>query len=145
MCIISTEVSSESIVGNISLLVAPVINGIKFPTNMTFLYPDDILLLEKNDGTVKRIVNGSMLDEPLLDVNMAKSRKNGISITKQSIRMLQNTIYGASESAKMDVVYFFCFNVMDRRSRRRGKLVVKILDCRCYGHYLTIKMIIYKM
>lgn len=109
ICIISTEVSSESIVGNISLLVAPVINGIKFPTNMTFLYPDDILLLEKNQGTVGMVINGSMLDEPLLDVNMAKSRKNAISITKQGVRILQNTIYGASESARMDVVYFFLF------------------------------------
>ena len=29
------------------------------------------LMLEKNNGTVKRIINGSMLAEPLLDVNVS--------------------------------------------------------------------------
>jgi hypothetical protein len=36
---------------------------------MAFLGPDDILVLEKEKGTVQRIVNGEMLPEPLLDVS----------------------------------------------------------------------------
>jgi aldose sugar dehydrogenase len=34
--------------------------GLKFPTSMAFLDTNDILVLEKNEGKVKRIVNGIM-------------------------------------------------------------------------------------
>jgi aldose sugar dehydrogenase len=40
---------------------------------MAFLGPNDILVLEKDKGTVQRIVNGKLLPEPLLDVNVATS------------------------------------------------------------------------
>lgn len=51
---------------------------IKFPTDMVFLSPDDLLILEKNEGTVKRIVNGTMLLEPLLDLNVANKNERGM-------------------------------------------------------------------
>jgi aldose sugar dehydrogenase len=52
--------------------------GLKFPTSMAFLGPNDILVLEKNEGTVKRIVNGVMLPKPLLDVNVANKNERGM-------------------------------------------------------------------
>jgi glucose/arabinose dehydrogenase len=55
---------------------------------MAFLGIDDILLLNKNDGTVHRILNGSLLEEPLLDLNVANKRERGllgIASSKQSI------------------------------------------------------------
>jgi glucose/arabinose dehydrogenase len=45
---------------------------------MAFLDINDILLLNKNDGTVHRIVNGVLLEEPLLDVNVANKRERGM-------------------------------------------------------------------
>jgi glucose/arabinose dehydrogenase len=48
-----------------------VVDGLRLPTNMAFLGPNDILVLERWDGTVQRIVNGQMLSEPLLDANVA--------------------------------------------------------------------------
>jgi aldose sugar dehydrogenase len=45
---------------------------------MAFLAPDDILVLEKNNGTVHRIVNGNMLPKPLLDVNVATLSERGL-------------------------------------------------------------------
>jgi hypothetical protein len=51
---------------------------IKFSTDMVFLNPDDLLILEKNKGTVKRIVNGTMLSEPLLDLNVANKNERGM-------------------------------------------------------------------
>src|SRR5688572_8251475 len=51
-----------------SLKVELVFKGKMYPTNIAFLGPDDILVLEKNEGSVKRIVNGEMVQEPLLDV-----------------------------------------------------------------------------
>jgi glucose/arabinose dehydrogenase len=55
-----------------------VFKGLKFPTSMAFLGPDDILVLEKNNGTVRRIVGGKTLPEPLLDVNVATKEERGM-------------------------------------------------------------------
>jgi glucose/arabinose dehydrogenase len=46
--------------------------GLDFPTTMAFLAPDDFLILEKNTGNVKRIINGTVLDKPLLDITPNK-------------------------------------------------------------------------
>jgi aldose sugar dehydrogenase len=54
------------------------VDGLKNPTSMAFLGPDDILVLEKNNGNVKRIVHGEILDSPLLDVNVANQRHRGM-------------------------------------------------------------------
>jgi aldose sugar dehydrogenase len=55
-----------------------VFEGVDFPTSMAFLDPNDILILEKNKGTVKRIINGSMIQEPLVDVNVATRGERGM-------------------------------------------------------------------
>jgi glucose/arabinose dehydrogenase len=60
------------------LKVEVVFNGLEFPTSMTFLGPNDILVLEKNNGTVQRIVNGNLLPKPLLDVNVANRNERGM-------------------------------------------------------------------
>ena len=55
------EASQQPIIHDENLTVQVVFEGLKFPTSMAFLGPDDILVLEKNEGTVKRIVDGEML------------------------------------------------------------------------------------
>jgi aldose sugar dehydrogenase len=47
-------------------------------TSMAFLGPNDILVLEKNTGIVHRILNGKILPEPLLDVNVANQAERGL-------------------------------------------------------------------
>jgi glucose/arabinose dehydrogenase len=49
-----------------------------FPTSMAFLGPDDILVTTKDAGQVFRIVNGTMLEEPLLDVAVANKQLRGL-------------------------------------------------------------------
>jgi aldose sugar dehydrogenase len=61
-----------------NLEIQLVFKGLKNPSNMAFLGPDDILVLEKNDGTVRRIVNGTMLPEPVLDVGVANLVERGM-------------------------------------------------------------------
>jgi glucose/arabinose dehydrogenase len=61
-----------------NLRVEPVAGGLELPTSMAFLGPDDILVLEKEKGTVQRIVNGEMLPEPILDVNVATQSERGM-------------------------------------------------------------------
>lgn len=52
--------------------------GLKFPTGMAFLSPNYLLVLEKNEGNVKRIVNGTILQEPLLHVNISNYGERGL-------------------------------------------------------------------
>jgi aldose sugar dehydrogenase len=69
-----------------NLKVEKVFTGLRFPTKMAFLGPNDILVLEKDNGTVQRIVNGKMLPEPVLDVNVANKFERGllgIAVAKQ--------------------------------------------------------------
>jgi aldose sugar dehydrogenase len=63
---------------NSGLKVEEVLDGLDFPTSMAFLGPDDMLILEKNEGTVNRIVNGVLLEEPLLDVDVANDGERGM-------------------------------------------------------------------
>ena len=63
-----------------------VYQGLELPTNMAFLGPDDILVLEKNKGTIERIVNGVKLGEPVLDLGVASGeRLLGIAIQNNFI------------------------------------------------------------
>jgi aldose sugar dehydrogenase len=61
-----------------NLRVETIFEGLDFPSNMAFLDSDDILVLEKNSGTVKRIINGTMLEPPILDVSVASKNERGI-------------------------------------------------------------------
>ena len=55
-----------------------VLRGLTYATDMAFLGPNDILVTEKDTGNVRRIVNGVMLQEPLLDVNVATYGHRGM-------------------------------------------------------------------
>jgi aldose sugar dehydrogenase len=64
-----------------------VVEGLELPTTMAFLGPNDILVLEKENGMVKRIVDGNILPEPLLDVNVAGFIERcmcGIAVSKDT-------------------------------------------------------------
>ena len=68
----------EPAVKDPDLRIETVATGLMFPTTMAFMGPDDILVLEKNKGTVQRIVNGQMLGEPLLKVNVSSEVERGM-------------------------------------------------------------------
>ena len=57
-------------------VVSPATN--KGSTSMAFIGPNDILVLEKNSGKVKRIVNGSVLSKPVLDLAVANKIERGL-------------------------------------------------------------------
>src|SRR4051794_40541889 len=48
-----------------------VATGLRFPTTMAFLGPNDILVNEKNNGTVQRIIDGKTQPQPVLDASVA--------------------------------------------------------------------------
>ena len=68
-----------------NLGVELVSGGLELPTSMAFLGPEDILVLEKEKGTVQRIVNGVMLPTPVLIVDVATEVERcmcGIAVSK---------------------------------------------------------------
>ena len=70
-----------------NLKVEVVAQGLRSPTSMAFLGPNDILVMEKETGTVQRVVNGKMLPQPLLQVPVSTTSERGmlgIAIAKHS-------------------------------------------------------------
>jgi len=49
-----------------------------FPVSSMAFLGKDILILNKNNGSIYRIANGNTLDGPLLDVNVANKRERGL-------------------------------------------------------------------
>ena len=67
-----------------------VFKGLRYSTSMVFLGPNDILVVEKDIGTVRRIVNGAMLQQPLLDVKVATYGHRGMSGIAVDSSLLKN-------------------------------------------------------
>jgi aldose sugar dehydrogenase len=72
------DIGEEPIINDPDLKVEVVNSGLELPTGMAFLGPNDILVLEKDKGTVQRIIDGKMLPEPLLDVDVANKSERGL-------------------------------------------------------------------
>jgi aldose sugar dehydrogenase len=70
-----------------------VASGLRSPTTMAFLGPDDILVNEKLNGTVQRIINGKIQPQPILDVSVANKNERGmlgIAVTKPTTANNEN-------------------------------------------------------
>jgi aldose sugar dehydrogenase len=63
---------------NSNLAIEEYAGGLNFSSSMAFLGHDDILVLEKNSGQVRRIVNSAVLEEPVLDVPVATKDERGL-------------------------------------------------------------------
>jgi glucose/arabinose dehydrogenase/plastocyanin len=61
-----------------SLTVEKVTSGLKFPTSMTFVGNNDMLVTEKNTGKVIRVLDGQVQDNPLLDLPVATKIERGL-------------------------------------------------------------------
>lgn len=51
---------------------------LNFPTGIDFLGENDMLVIEKNTGQVKRILNNEILIDPVLDLNIASESERGL-------------------------------------------------------------------
>jgi glucose/arabinose dehydrogenase len=60
------------------LVVEVVATGLTQPTQMAFLAERDILVLQKSDGRVRRILDGVLLPDPVLDVAVHFSSERGL-------------------------------------------------------------------
>ena len=66
------------IISGADLKIEEVVEGLELPTSMAFLEPDDFLVLEKQSGTVKRVLDGTTLEQPVLDVSVANENERGM-------------------------------------------------------------------
>jgi aldose sugar dehydrogenase len=60
------------------LRVSEVVSGLSQPTAMAFIGPGDILVLQKGDGRVRRVINGVLQPEQVLDVSVDNSSERGL-------------------------------------------------------------------
>jgi glucose/arabinose dehydrogenase len=96
VCCSSGTASAVPTLKDTNLMVETVTTGLSSPTSMAFLAPNDVLVLEKNKGTVQRIKNGNLLSQPLLDVNVATNSERGmlgIDIVKISANIYYVFLY----------------------------------------------------
>jgi aldose sugar dehydrogenase len=85
---LSNTHASQIILTDPNLQVKTVAQGLQFPASMAFLNPNEILVLEKDEGKVLRVVNGNISGEPVLtlDVNhVFDSGLLGIAIDHQKV------------------------------------------------------------
>jgi DNA-binding beta-propeller fold protein YncE/plastocyanin len=73
---------------NTRIKIETVYDGLRFPTAIAFLGPDDMLVVQKTNNSIMRIVNGQMLDEPVLD--LGNNISSGAGVCLCDIALLQN-------------------------------------------------------
>jgi glucose/arabinose dehydrogenase len=75
---LSTQLAGGPVAVDPNLRVELVTDQIEFPTKMAFLGNNDILVLEKNKGLVKRVIDGVIQNDSLLDVPVANGVERGM-------------------------------------------------------------------
>jgi aldose sugar dehydrogenase len=120
--------SKEPVIKYPNLKAEEVFKGLSYPTGMAFLDQDDILVIEKDTGIVRRIVNGTMLQKPLLDVNVATQGHRGMlgiavsNISSSSLdREISNNTTQASNISKYVFLYYTAATTVDGEDITEGK------------------------
>src|SRR5215210_6185457 len=77
---------------------------------MAFLGPDDFLILEKNTGNVKRFVNGTLIEKPLLHVNTSTKDERGllgIAVSEKKEIFYENTFLIENKKLTHNVFLYY--------------------------------------
>ena len=89
-------------VTDLNLQVEQFARGLKLPTSMAFLGADEIVVIEKENGTVRKIIEGKVQAKPLLDVAVATKDERGmlgIAISRSEINERTYVFLYFTESA----------------------------------------------
>lgn len=70
--------AASQIVTDPNLTVQTVVTGLSLPTTMAFVGPGDILVLQKNNGQVRRVLNGVLQPAPVLDLPVNSVSERGL-------------------------------------------------------------------
>ena len=91
-----------------NLRIEEVVSGLKRPTAMAFLGDNDIIVTEKDNGTVRRVIDGVLQPEPLVDVAVANDNGTnergllGMAVAKQSETTTYVLIYYTESGGGQD-------------------------------------------
>lgn len=101
----------EIMLSDPKLKIELVTSGLDFPTTMAFLGPSDFLILEKS-GAVQRVIDGKVLDKPLLNVDVSVKDERGllgiaVSEKKENISNSQ-TIQNTNITHNVFLYYTIC-------------------------------------
>jgi glucose/arabinose dehydrogenase len=72
------------------------------------LGPNDILVLEKDKGTVQRIIDGKIMPEPILDVNVATNSERGM-LGIAAVTAENNPVLDSKPSSSTNTYVFIYF------------------------------------
>jgi glucose/arabinose dehydrogenase len=72
------SVVSAQTLADPNLRVTEWVNGLSQPTAMAFIGPNDLLVLQKNDGRVRRVTNGVLQSGEVLDVHVDRESERGL-------------------------------------------------------------------
>ena len=75
---LATSLASAQALTDPTLMVTEVVAGLNAPTAMAFIGPGDILVLQKNDGQVRRVIAGVLQPTPVLDVAVNQLSERGL-------------------------------------------------------------------
>ena len=68
----------QPIINDPNLQVEIFVEGLSFPTSMAFIDKNNILVLEKEEGTVRLVSNGVLQEQPVLKVDVNSDSERGL-------------------------------------------------------------------
>ena len=68
----------QPIINDPNLQAEIFVEGLSFPTSMSFIDNNNILVLEKEEGTVRLISNGILQEQPVLKVDVISNNERGL-------------------------------------------------------------------
>jgi glucose/arabinose dehydrogenase/plastocyanin len=87
--------------------IESIYDGLQSPTAIAFLGPNDMLVLQKANNSIMRIVNGQMLDEPVLDL------ENTVNITAAVNCMCDIAILHNDNGTSYAFLYYYLAEVTE--------------------------------
>jgi glucose/arabinose dehydrogenase len=103
----STPIQAAPTLQDKSLKLELVADGLAFPTSVAFIKDDDFLVLELN-GTVQRIVNGSKLGKPLIDLDVSTGGGAlGIAYLREIREGIQSRDFDSSHNKSQEYVFIY--------------------------------------
>lgn len=76
--VVATSLVSAQTLKDPALRVTEVVAGLSAPTSMAFIGPSDLLVLQKDDGLVRRVIDGVLQLAPVLDVAVDNASERGL-------------------------------------------------------------------
>jgi glucose/arabinose dehydrogenase len=120
------------------LSVEVVAEGLNFPTSMRFLDDGSILVLEKNNGQVRVVLDGYILEDSPIQVEVANGAEQGllgIAIWNEKDDTTSVFLYltESYEDKTRNLVYKY---VYDKNEKTLGNKTL-LLDLPSPGHFIT--------